>query len=166
MSSASEISNALRRLSIVLASLLALTMVVSACGDDDTAVTDATEQTVDDSTDDGTDGTETATDEAALSDAADELAVACGAQDRDRLRDLSGTGARDRIRDRDPLFSAVDDLTVVDRQIDIDGDTATVTVTLDVGIDGETSRVERVWTYERVDGNWFLSDVPDCLFSQ
>ena len=166
MPSASEIGNPPRRLLFVLTALLALTLVASACGDDDneTASTDATEKPVDASTDNGADGTETATGETALSDAADELAVACGGQDRDRLRDLSGAGIRDRIRDRDSLFSAVDDLTVADRQIDIDGDSATVTVTLDVTIDGETSQVDRVWTYERVDGEWFLSDVPDCLF--
>lgn len=157
MRSTSNGSNLLRRLLVVLATLLTLAMVASACSDDDDT-TDATEQTADN-------GADSAADEVALSDSADELVAACGAQDRDRLRDLGGAGVRDRIRDRDPLFSAVDELTTVDRRIDIDGDTATVTVTLDVTIDGATSEVDRVWTYERVDGEWVLSDVPDCLFS-
>lgn len=157
MRSTSNGSNLLRRLLVVPATLLTLAMVASACSDDDDT-TDATEQTADN-------GADSAADEVALSDSADELVAACGAQDRDRLRDLGGAGVRDRIRDRDPLFSAVDELTTVDRRIDIDGDTATVTVTLDVTIDGATSEVDRVWTYERVDGEWVLSDVPDCLFS-
>ncbi len=157
----------LRRLFPALALAIALALVVSACGDDDdSAVTEDAEETADDPSDDGpTDTAMTEDDEAALSEAVDDIAVACGAQNRDRLRDLGGAGIRDRIRDRDPLFTAVDELTVVERVIDIDGDTATVTVTLDITVDGDNSQVERVWTYERVDGAWLLSDVPDCLFS-
>lgn len=73
--------------------------------------------------------------------------------------------SKNRVQDRDPLFSPVDELDVANREITIDGDTATVTVTLDVTIDGETSQVDRVWTYERVDGTWVLLEVPDCIFS-
>ena len=158
-----------RRLLAFLVLAIALALVVSACGDDDdSAANDDTEQTADDPTDDGSTDTDTGAaeeDETAISEAVDDIAVACGAQDRARLRDMSGAGIRDRIRDREPLFTAVDELTVVEREIDIDGDTATVTVTLDITIDGDTNQVERIWTYERVDGVWLLSEVPDCLFS-
>lgn len=157
---------------------MSVTLTTSHCGpwtlgSDDPASTDTTDETVDDSTttstSDDDDSSSTSVDDdddvTALEVAADELAVVCADQDRDRLRDLSGDGTKNRVRDRDPLFSSVDDLVVVDREVDVDGDTATVTVTLDVTIDGETSQVKRVWTYEKVDNVWVLSDVPDCLFS-
>lgn len=157
----------------VLVLLVSLALMAAACGDDDdTGSADTSEQSDDNGDDATTDddpadsGDETDPgDEAALETVSDEVVMACGDQDRDRLRDMSGDGIRDRIRDRDPLFSAVDELTVTDRVISIDGDAATVTVTLDVTIGGETTEVERVWSYENVDGIWVLSDVPDCLFS-
>lgn len=168
-----------RRLLWLPAVLFTLALLAAACGGDDTAdTTTSTETTAsdattstdssDDSSDDDSDDSgsdESSDDEAALEAAADELVVVCADQDRDRLRDLSGDGTKDRVRDRDPLFSVVDDLSVVDRVVSIDGDTATVTVTLEVTIDGEATQVDRVWTYGKVDGTWVLADVPDCLFS-
>lgn len=133
-----------RRLLWLPAVLFTLALLAAACGGDDTAdTTTSTETTAsdattstdssDDSSDDDSDDSgsdESSDDEAALEAAADELVVVCADQDRDRLRDLSGDGTKDRVRDRDPLFSVVDDLSVVDRVVSIDGDTATVTVTL------------------------------------
>ncbi len=144
----------------------AAVLLGSTCGDDgsDTASTSGSVAVTVASVA-GVASTVTTGEEAAVSAAVDDLAVACGAQDRDRLRDLSGDGVRDRVRDQDQLFTEVEELTVIDREISITGDTATVTAMVEVTVDGDTSQVERVWTFERVDGVWLLSEVPDCLFS-
>lgn len=130
----------------LLALVLVLALAASACGDDKQS--------------------DTAGDDAALVAATDDLVATCKDRDHARLRDLSGAGIQDRIRDQDNVFNDdVDDVVILDRQVTIDGDTATVTVTLEVAINGETREIERVWEYQRVDDTWVLSAVPDCIFS-
>ena len=142
---------------VVLAlGLVAVVATVGGCGDDDDDTTEPTATSP---------GDAVSADEEALAEASDDLVDSCATRDRDRLRDLLADGVRDRIRDQDQLVAEdVEDVAVVSRDIAIDGDTATITVTLAVTIDGETTEVDRVWAYERIDGVWVLSDVPDCLF--
>ena len=137
-----------RRLFAALVSVLVLALVAAGCGDDEGAF-------------DATGG-----DEAALVAATDDLVATCNDRDHARLRDLSGAGIQDRIRDQDNVFNNdVDDIAVVDRRVTISGDTALVAVTLEIVINGETREIERVWKYQRIDDAWVLSAVPDCIFS-
>lgn len=105
-------------------------------------------------------------DEDAVLDTVDDVVIACQDQDRDRLRNALAEDAQDRIRDRDRLFAEDATIEVISRTVEVDGDTATVTVVLEVTRDGEATEVERVWVLERTDdGTWLLTDVPDCLFA-
>ncbi len=132
------------RLLATLAIAVATVLTATACGDP---------------------GSGTAEDVAALTSAVDELVVVCDDGDHARMADLTGKGIPDRDRDQDNVFNPdVENVSVLDRDISIDGDSATVTVTLEVAIDGDTGEVERVWDFEKVDDAWVLSSVPDCLF--
>jgi predicted lipid-binding transport protein (Tim44 family) len=109
---------------------------------------------------------------AQLNAAVDAILATLRDRDRDRLRGELGGQLRDRIRDQDldRLMTCVPagaTFEVVDRQITISGDTATVTITFSVTEDGKTTEVERVWTFTRQpDGTWLLSELPACPFSQ
>ena len=145
------------RLLAAVAVAAALALIAAACGDSDDAAS-TTAETSEPSSD-------TADDEEALASAVDELVAVCEDQDHARLRDLSGPGVQDRIRDQDNVFNEdLENITVLDREVSIDGDSATVTVTLEITLDGETSEAERVWEFEKVDDVWVLSAVPDCTF--
>ena len=149
-SSASGSVGRARQLVAALAVVLVTSLGVTACGSDDATTSVPLN----------------ADDEAALIVASDELVAVCAEGDHARLADLSGPGIQGRTRDQDNVFNgAVESVVVVDRIVAVDGDTATVAVTLDVTIGGESSEVERIWAYERVDDAWVLSSVPDCLFS-
>lgn len=161
------------RRTALIAALGVVVLVPLACGDDDddTATTGspAVTEPVTSAPDTGAPDTGApGDDEAALEAATAELLDVCLTRDRVRLRDLSGDGIQDRLRDQDMdrIFgAAVDEITVVERVIEIDGDVATVTVTLEVTVDGVTSELERVWVFERVDGVWVLAEPPDCLLA-
>ena len=146
------------RLLAAVAVAAVLALIAAACGDSDDDAASTTAETSEPSSD-------TADDEEALASAVDELVAVCEDQDHARLRDLIGPGAQDRIRDQDNVFNEdVENITVLDREVSIDGDSATVTVTLEITLDGETSEAERVWEFEKVDDVWVLSAVPDCTF--
>ncbi len=144
MQSASRIPRSRLWILAAFAIITALTLMAASCGGSDSATVDET----------------------ALLNAVDELVAACNDRDHGRLQDLAGVGTQDRIRGQDNMFNDdVENVTVLDREVSIDGDSGVVKVMLEVTIDGETSEAERVWEYEKVDGVWVLSAVPDCTFS-
>ncbi|RIK35164.1 MAG: hypothetical protein DCC58_20790 [Chloroflexi bacterium] len=159
--------------------LLIGSLALAACGGDDdngaTATTVGQTQvaptatTVEQSV--PTDATEA--DTGAVEEAVDAVVLVLQQRDRDRLRDLTGDQLRQRVRDQelDQLQTCIPEgatVEVLGRQVTIDGDTATVTVTLQLtSADGKTSTSERVWTFERqADGSWMLAELPDCPFQQ
>lgn len=174
--------------------VLLLVVVLVACGDDDDddnggqAATPTTEAVADatpieaagDMTatpaGSGTDATASpaAGDETvAVEQAADAVFDAIRQHDRDRLHDHTGDHLRDRIQDRDldHLAQCMPEgasMEVVDRTVEIEDGTATVTHTLEVTTaDGETREVERVLTFEQdEDGDWVLTELPECPFQQ
>jgi hypothetical protein len=94
-------------------------------------------------------------------------------RDRDRLQDVLGDQARERARDQDfqRLRDCVPDgatMTLLNRTVSITGDTATVTVTLQMPtFDGQTMTEDRVWTFQQQpNGTWKLTEFPDCPFQQ
>lgn len=164
----------------ILGLTLVLLLMFAACGDDDedststtapTAVTSAT------ATSPSGGGTASAVDPTAASQdvatAADNIILALQTHDRDRLHDGSGDHLRtqDREHDFDRLLECVPEgamMTMVDREVTIDGDTASVVHTFEITTaDGETSTVERTMVFQLDDaGKWVLSEFPECPFHE
>ena len=166
--------NALLR---VFAMALILTLVFVACGDDDDDAAEATATPVaataspTESGSSAGEPTASADDQAAVEETADEFLLAMQDRDRDRMHDFSGDRLKERSQDQDFEHLAMcmpegASMQVVDRTVDIDDATATVTQALELtAADGTTTEVERVWTFERADdGTWELSEMPECPF--
>ncbi len=113
----------------------------------------------------GSTGSDALTDEELLIAVTDEIAMACGDADPARINDLVGPGTQDRLRGQDNAFNPdTETVVVTDREITIVGDNASVIVTLEVTIDGDTSQADQTWEFVKVDGNWLLATIPDCSF--
>ena len=57
---------------------------------------------------------------------------------------------------------------LVGREVQRDGDTATITATYEVSsAEGgdDTRRLERVWEFQRVEDGWLLSGLPSCSYA-
>ncbi len=113
--------------------------------------------------------TPTTTDTAAIQAAALRMVDAIRQHDRDQLHDMTGEHLREHLRDQDMdhLASCVPEGTgvrVVDQQVEINGDTATVRVTLELtAADGAKTTVERTLAFAKdADGVWRLSEMPEC----
>jgi hypothetical protein len=160
----------MNRLRIALSGIVLIAFVAfafSACGDDDDDVAGsptATQVETGSQTASATDAEEQ------VSEAVDDVFVAIRDTQRDRLRDLTGEGLRDRARDQDfdRLMECVPDdaeIELISREVQVSGDTATVIVTFEITQDGEASEVERIWEFERADdGTWLLTEFPECPF--
>ncbi len=89
--------------------------------------------------------------------------------DRDRLHELSGhhLDGHDHDRDMDHLATCMPEhatARIVDQRVEIHGDTATSTVTLELtSVDGTKTTVERTWAFAKdTDGVWRLAELPQC----
>ena len=161
----------------MFAMALILSLVFVACGDDEDDAAEATITPVAATaspTEPGSgagEPTASADNQAAVEETADELLLAMQDRDHDRMRDFSGDRLKERSHDQDfeHLATCMPEgasIQVVDRTVDIDNGTATVTQTLELTTaDGTTTEAERVWTFERADdGTWVLSEMPECPF--
>ena len=148
--------------------MLLLGLLLVGCGTDTTEADDpsAASETADEDVADGSGDETDQADEADVVAAAEDVLAACQDRDLDRLRDRMGDGG-DQLRDqdRDRLWADDDaEFELLSTSVESDGDTATVTAVVEVTVDGETTEVERVWVFERdEDGEWVLTEVPDCL---
>lgn len=163
--------NRLRIFAIAAALTAVALMAGAACGDDDDdTTTDTPAATSPAEASPTATASATGDDAAAVGEAADEVLSAIRDQDRDRIHDLTGDQLRQRIQDQDfdQLATCLPDgasIEMLSRTVETDGDSATVTVTLQVTDDSGTSQVERVWEFERQDdGTWALTELPDCPF--
>ena len=110
-------------------------------------------------------------DTAAIEAAARQMFDAIQRHDRDRLHDMTGGHLREHLqeRDMDHLASCIPEGTtadIVNQRVAVAGDTATVTVTLQLtAADGTKSTIDRTFTFTRdATGVWQLSEMPDCPF--
>jgi len=92
--------------------------------------------------------------------------------DQQRLRDLTSDQLQQQLTDQDlqRLTTCVPDgatVSVINRTVSVNGDTATVTVTLEMtAADGTKSTVDRVLQFvQQSDGTWKLNALPECPFS-
>lgn len=65
-----------------------------------------------------------------------------------------------QIRDRDPLFGTVGEVTVIDQALVVSGDVVDVTLTLHVNIGGEIIKTTRQWHYEPSNDRWSTAKFP------
>ena len=87
---------------------------------------------------------------------------ACREKDADMLRSLITVQATEA--EVQALFARGSDV-LLKRRSDaaVDGESATVDVSLEIHRDGDVETVERTWTLARgADGNWRLAALPDC----
>jgi hypothetical protein len=156
------------RRSIGILVVAGLALLPAACGDDD-GVTISDDGTTTEETDrPGDQDRDRDRDRDRIHDAVADVLGACQDQDRDRLRDR--TGDRDRDRLRDGTCDAVADgseVSVVDEDIQVDGDDATVTLRLRVRTrDGETYELGDTWRFRWGDeSGWVLSELPATIDS-
>lgn len=146
------------RMAFLFAVVLAVTPTVG-CGDDDDGVPvgDATATTQRDRD----------RDRDRIHDAVADILDACGERDRDRLQDHATDQDRDRLRDG--TCAAVPDgaeVSVVTEDIEADGDTATVTLRLQMRErDGATYERGDTWRFRWSNGGWLLSELPATIDS-
>lgn len=113
--------------------------------------------------------TPVASDTAAIEATTLQIFDAIRQHDRDRLHDITGDHLRENLReqDMDHLASCIPEgttISVVDQKVEVAGDTATVTITLELTTaDGTKTTVDRTWSFEKdADGVWRLSELPEC----
>lgn len=164
----------MRHIGAVAILVMAMAVGVGGCSQENSVARASPEAAASTSTAPGASAEPLATDklDQALDDAIDEVVLSLRNQDRDRLRDGTGDRLRDRIQDRDldRLMACMPeraDIDIVAREVAIDGDLATVTITFAITVDGESSEVERTWIFEQAaDGAWVLAELPTCPFAE
>lgn len=155
-----------RRALAATIAVLALSYGTLACGDDDATSTSDTTETTSAAATDETPSTDRDRDRDRdrIQDATMAIAAACQG-DQDRLRDQVSDQLRDqlqdRLRDESCLLEDAEDVAVTDEDIEIDGDRATVRVTVRHRNQGEDQGPQQLtwrfrWTAE--DG-WLLDDL-------
>jgi len=109
-------------------------------------------------------------DTAAVEDAVGEVVEAMRKQDRDGLRDLTCASLRQGIRDEDldelaTCFPMNAKIEILGQQVEVSGDTATATVTLQQLVRAVKTKEQCVLEFEcEEEGTWVLSALPECPF--
>lgn len=90
-------------------------------------------------------------------------------RDRDRLRDLIADRVRQQVNDQQiqQLADCVPQgatVSIVDQDIKVEGNNATVDVVLQMESDSGTQRADLQLKFELTDGAFRLTEVPDCPF--
>tara|TARA_R100000935_G_scaffold50426_1_gene76318 strand:+ start:85 stop:588 length:504 start_codon:yes stop_codon:yes gene_type:complete len=156
---------------IATIAVVALSYGTVACSDDDATSSDTTETTS------AVEAEETPSterdrdrDRDRIQDAAMATVAACQ-NDQDRLRDQVSDQLRDqlqdRLRDQTCLLEDAEDVTVLDEDIEIDGDRATVRVTFRNRNQGEDQGPQQhTWHFRWTEEGGWLLDELDPLFEE
>jgi hypothetical protein len=88
----------------------------------------------------------------------------CELRDRDRLREQLQERLRERLDGAGYRYGAGTAFEILDEQVALDGDRATVQTRLRIQErDREQTEAELQWRLERADGTWQLTELPPCV---
>ena len=156
------------RTSVGILVVAALAFVPVACSDDDTTPASSDGTTTEEVDRPGDQVRDRDRDRDRIHQAMEDVLGACQDQDRDRLRDRTGEQDRDRLRDGScDAVADGSEVSVVEEDIAVDGDEATVTLRLRVrSRDGETYELGDTWRFRWSDeAGWVLSELPATIDS-